>query len=77
MKWDTLPFSLKKRNSRKQVDKDAILERREKNKEFFLKIYLFLEREKNSRGKEERESQADSPLSTEPDTGLHLPTLRL
>ena len=44
----------------------------------FLKIYV-IEREsvcKQGEGKRERESQADSPLSVEPDVGLDLRTLR-
>lgn len=40
---------------------------------FLFKIYLFEREEWGGRG---RESQADSPLSAEPDAGLNLMTLR-
>jgi len=50
---------------------------------FFLRFYLFIERqqdresgEKRRGGERERESQADSTLSTESDVGLGLGTLR-
>ena len=43
---------------------------------FFLKnSLLFWERE-SGRAEGEKESQADSPLSSEPEVGLNLPTLR-
>ena len=41
---------------------------------FLLKILFILEREQ-ARGEGERESQADSELSTEPDIGLNPTTL--
>ena len=44
---------------------------------FFLQFYLFEREAELGEGKEmERESQADSPLSREPDEGLRLMALR-
>lgn len=52
-----------------------------KKNSFLKKIYLFIwEREyagEWGKGEGEKESQADSPLREEPDTGLNLMTLRL
>ncbi|XP_077922290.1 SID1 transmembrane family member 1 isoform X2 [Halichoerus grypus] len=39
-------------------------------------VHCIREREQEREGQKERESQADSPLSTEPNTGLHLSILR-
>ena len=42
---------------------------------FFLRLFIYLG-EEGTQGEVERESQADSLLSAEPDAGLHLMTLK-
>ena len=43
---------------------------------FFLKIYLFFRETRGEEGQKERKSQADSPLSREPEAGLVPTSLR-